>query len=75
MDQRGWRVVDAVVEVARERGDTPAQVALAWVLAKPDVSGPIAAAMSPDQMRELWKALEVRLSEEEVRKLDAVSAP
>jgi aryl-alcohol dehydrogenase-like predicted oxidoreductase len=75
MDDRGWRVVEAVVEVARERGDTPAQVALAWVLAKPDITGPIAAAMSPEQMRELWKALELRLSAEEVRLLDEASAP
>ena len=75
MDERGWRVVDAVVEVARERGDTPAQVALAWVLAKPDVSGPIAAAMTSGQMRELWKALEIRLSEAEVQRLDEASAP
>jgi aryl-alcohol dehydrogenase-like predicted oxidoreductase len=75
IDERGWRVVEAVLEVARERGNTPAQVALAWVLAKPDVSGPIAAAMSAEQMRELWKALEVHLSEAEVKTLDEASAP
>lgn len=74
MDEKGWRVVDALVEVASGRGDSPAQVALAWVLAKPDVTGPIAAAMNAEQMRELWKALEIRLSEEEVRLLDSASA-
>ena len=74
IDEKGWRVVEALVGVAEQRGDTPAQVALAWVLAKPDVTGPIAAAMSADQMRELWKALEIRLSEEEMRILDEASA-
>ncbi len=73
IDERGWRVVETLVAVARERGDTPAPVALAWVLAKPGITGPIAAAMSPDQMRELWKALEIQLSEEEIQKLDAAS--
>ena len=73
MDDKGWRVVEALVGVAEQRGDTPAQVALAWVLAKPDVTGPIAAAMSADQMRELWKALEIRLSDEEMRILDSAS--
>lgn len=74
IDERGWRVVETLVEVARERGDTPAQVALAWVLAKPGITGPIAAAMSPAQMRELWQALGIRLSEEEMRRLDQASA-
>ncbi|MEP7106119.1 MAG: aldo/keto reductase, partial [Chloroflexota bacterium] len=73
IDDRGWRVVGALVEVARERGDTPAQVALAWVLAKPVITGPIAAAMSADQMRELWQALELKLSEQEVKRLDQAS--
>ena len=75
MNDRGWRVLDAVMDVAGEVGATPAQVALAWVLAKPSLLlGPIASATSAAQVRELMGSVAVTLSPEQIARLDEVSA-
>jgi aryl-alcohol dehydrogenase (NADP+) len=57
--------------VARERGATPAQVALAWQLHKPFVTAPIASATSPAQVRELVASVQLELDAEALRRLDA----
>jgi aryl-alcohol dehydrogenase-like predicted oxidoreductase len=66
---RGWRVLAALERVAQARGQTPSQVALAWLAAQPTVASPIASATSPEQVRELLGAFRSPLSEEELRVL------
>ena len=68
-----WRdaVVDAVCDVADERGVPPAQVALAWVLTRPGVSAPIVGATRTRHLKDALAALELRLSDEEVARLEA----
>jgi aryl-alcohol dehydrogenase-like predicted oxidoreductase len=64
-------VVDVVEQVAQARGVTMAQVALAWVLANPAVSAPIVGATKPHHLPEAVAALDLRLTAEECRALQA----
>ena len=74
MNERGFRVLDAVEQAARVHGATSVQVALAWQLARPSITAPIVSATSVEQLRELMGALSVRLSPEAIQQLDAASA-
>jgi 1-deoxyxylulose-5-phosphate synthase len=68
-------VVDAVQKVATKRGFPPAQIALAWLLAKPAVTAPIIGATKLHHLDDAIAALDVRLSEEEVKVLEAPYQP
>jgi 1-deoxyxylulose-5-phosphate synthase len=68
-------VVEALVSVAEEESVTPAQAALAWMLANGAVTAPIVGASRPDQLKETVKSLEVRLSAGALERLDAASQP
>ena len=69
------KVVEAVASVAQARGVPMAQVALAWVLAKPVVSAPIVGASKADHLDDAIAALELDLSDEEIATLEAGYAP
>ncbi|MBB3348959.1 aldo/keto reductase [Sphingomonas sp. BK069] len=69
------RVVEAVAAVAAERGVPRAQVALAWVLAKPEVSAPIVGASKPAHLDDAIAALELGLSEGEIARLEEAYVP
>lgn len=73
MNARGFSIVDALREVAASHSATPGQVALAWILARPEITAPIASATTPDQARELAGAAELKLDAEELEMLDQVS--
>jgi len=73
--EQNWRTLDAVESVARRHDTTPAAVALAWLLSRPEVSSVIVGARTVPQLRENLAALSVRLTEEEVKALDEVSRP
>jgi 1-deoxyxylulose-5-phosphate synthase len=66
-------VVDALVEVARQESMTPAQAALAWILARDAITSPIVGASRPEQLQDTVKALDRKLSPEAVAKLDEAS--
>ena len=70
-----WDVVERVAEVAQARGVKPAQVALAWVRAKPGVSSPIVGASKMYQLDEALDALDLKLSEEEMGRLEEPYEP
>jgi aryl-alcohol dehydrogenase (NADP+) len=70
-----FRVVDAVQSVAAERGVKPAQVALAWMVAKPWISAPIIGASKMYQLDEAIAALDIRLTDDEMRALEAPYEP
>ncbi len=74
LNDHGFAVVDAVAEVAREHNSTPAAVALAWLLAQPGVTAPIASATSDRQLDELLAAAELELDEADIRRLNEASA-
>ena len=74
LDDRGVRALAALDPVAAARETTVAAVALAWLLARPAVVAPVASARTPAQLAELLPAVTLRLTDEEVRRLDAASA-
>jgi aryl-alcohol dehydrogenase-like predicted oxidoreductase len=71
---RGLKVLAALDAVAGETAATPAQVAIAWLLAKPVVTAPIASATSLDQLEDLLGATALGLSPAQVAALDEASA-
>jgi aryl-alcohol dehydrogenase-like predicted oxidoreductase len=73
--EMGYRVVEALKEVAGRHDATPACVALAWVLGRPAVSSVIIAARKPEQLEDNIRAVDLRLLDDEVRLLDAASDP
>ncbi len=75
MTPRGMRILAALDEVAGGHGATPAQVALAWVMAQPGLTAPIASATSVVQLQELMGAAQLSLSAEDLKVLDGASAP
>jgi aryl-alcohol dehydrogenase-like predicted oxidoreductase len=60
--------------VARHPQATPAQVALAWIMAQPGLTAPIASATSTKQVEELLRATELTLSSEDLQDLNTASA-
>ena len=73
MDERGMRILAALDEVAREMHAKPAQVALAWVMARPAISAPIASATTLAQLRELMAAADLALDAPRMERLDRAS--
>jgi len=68
--EKDWEIVQRLVEVAEERGDHPASVALAWLLAKEGVAAPIIGTTDRDHLRPCLDALDVELSAEETERLE-----
>jgi aryl-alcohol dehydrogenase-like predicted oxidoreductase len=73
MDDRGMRVLAALDEVARGMHAKPAQVALAWLMARPAISAPIASATTLAQLRELMAAADLALDAQAMERLDRAS--
>lgn len=74
LDERGFRILRALDEVAGRYGSTPARVALAWLLARPGVTAPIASATSLEQFRDLVEATRLQLDAAAVEQLNRASA-
>ena len=73
LDERGLAVLAALDEIAAERAASPAAVALAWLSAQPGVAAPIASARSVDQLEALLPAVGLKLTDDELARLDAAS--
>lgn len=70
-----FKVVDAVSEVARERGLSNMQIALAWVLRNPAITAPIIGASKLGHIDEAVSAVDIELTDEEATRLEASYAP
>jgi aryl-alcohol dehydrogenase (NADP+) len=70
-----FAVADAVADVAKKRGATPAQVACAWVLQAPGITAPIIGTTRTQQLTELIGAVELKLTAEEVAALEKPYRP
>jgi len=68
-------IVDAVIEIARQRGTTPAQVALAWVLSQPGVTSPIVGATQAHHLDDAVAAIGLRLDATESALLEQSYRP
>ena len=73
-DARGFDIVGVLRDVAARVGATPAQVALAWLLAQPSITAPIVSATSLAQLREILKAVEIKLDDAALAALTAAGA-
>ena len=69
-----FAVAEAVAGAAREEGCTPAQLAVAWLLAQDGVTAPIVGASRPEQLDDTVGAVDLKLSDATLRRLDEVSA-
>lgn len=74
LNERGLRILAALDAVAKARNATPAQVAIAWLIARPGLVAPIASATSVVQLQDLIKAAELHLTAAEVKQLTDASA-
>jgi len=74
LNPRGLRIVDALDAVAARCRATPAEVALAWIRARPGVTAPIASATSVEQVESLARAAELELAPDDMAALDEASA-
>jgi aryl-alcohol dehydrogenase-like predicted oxidoreductase len=73
LEGRGMRVLAALDEVAAETGAALATVALAWTMAQPGITAPIASATSIEQLHELIASLSLDLNAGQLERLDAAS--
>ena len=74
LNDRGLRILAALDRVAEAHGSTPATVALAWLIARPSVTAPIASATSVEQLKSLAAAVHLMLTGADLRELDEASA-
>ena len=74
MNERGFRILSVLDQVAAQQRATPAQVALAWLIARPSITAPIASATNLTQLNELVGATQLVLSREAIESLDQASA-
>ncbi|SHO64742.1 Predicted oxidoreductase [Pseudoxanthobacter soli DSM 19599] len=71
---RGMKILDALEAVAAGRGASPAEIALAWLIARPGVTAPIASATRVSHVESFARAAALKLSGEDIALLDAASA-
>ncbi len=74
LNPRGFRILDALEAVGARHKAKPAEVALAWLIARPGVTAPIASATSPEQVESLIRATELLLSDGDMTALSEASA-
>jgi aryl-alcohol dehydrogenase-like predicted oxidoreductase len=74
LNERGRRILAAQDDVAAHTKSTPASVALAWLMARPSITAPIASATTLDQLEDLIAATRLKLDVGAIKQLDAASA-
>ncbi|MDS0861940.1 aldo/keto reductase [Burkholderia pseudomultivorans] len=74
LNDRGLRILAALDAVADKHGTQPAAIALAWQIARPTITAPIASATSLAQLALLGEAIRVPLDQDDIRKIDEASA-
>jgi aryl-alcohol dehydrogenase-like predicted oxidoreductase len=74
LNERGLRILQALDEVSERLRSRPAEVALAWLMARPGITAPIASATSLEQLEELIASTRLQLDPEAVTQLNAASA-
>src|ERR1700733_4946815 len=72
--ERAWRILDAMAPIAKAHGCSPARISLAWLLTKPVATSAIIGAKRLDQLQDNLAATELRLTADEIKLLDDISA-
>ena len=73
--EEDFTVAERAADIAKERGVTASQIALAWVLNKPYISSPIIGATKMDHLDQAIAALDIKLSDDEVKNLEELYKP
>jgi aryl-alcohol dehydrogenase-like predicted oxidoreductase len=73
LNARGFRILDALEQVAAQYNSTPAHVSLAWLIARPSITAPIASATSLDQLNDLIEATKLELDQDAIELLNEAS--
>ena len=73
LNERGFRIIEALDRVAQEHNMTPAQVALAWLISQPSITAPIASATNLEQLNELTEATTIELNSSVIDLLNQAS--
>jgi aryl-alcohol dehydrogenase-like predicted oxidoreductase len=74
LNQRGFRILKALDEVAAQYNSTPARAALAWLIARPSITAPIASATNLEQLQDLIEATKLQLDQGSIGILNRASA-
>lgn len=74
LNERGWRILASLEKVAARHDATLAEIALAWLIARPGVTAPIASATTQPQMESLIRSASIVLSPDDIDELDRASA-
>jgi aryl-alcohol dehydrogenase-like predicted oxidoreductase len=74
LNERGLKILAALDEAARRTGAPPARIAIAWVMAQPGITAPIASASSVEQLQEIVRAAQLKLDPDTIALLDRASA-
>ena len=74
LNDRGFRILQALDEVAKQYNSTPASVSLAWLIARPSITAPIASATTLEQVDDLTAAMNLELDQAAIEKLNQASA-
>jgi aryl-alcohol dehydrogenase-like predicted oxidoreductase len=74
LNDRGFRILKALDDVSEQYSAEEASVALAWLIARPSITAPIASVTSLGQLKDLIRAAELKLNTEDIAILDAASA-
>jgi aryl-alcohol dehydrogenase-like predicted oxidoreductase len=74
LNERGFRIVEALKRVAQQHNMTPAQVSLAWLISQPTITAPIASATNLDQLSELIEAATIELNPSVIDQLNQASS-
>ncbi len=74
LNERGFKIIAALDQVAQRYNATPARIALAWLLARPSITAPIVSATTLDQLNDLFLSVELALDSDSIKFLDQASA-
>lgn len=75
MNERGFKILEALDRVSKEHRTTPTAVALAWLLTRPVVTAPIVSATSVQQMKDIVASSQLKLDPASIQTLDRASDP
>jgi aryl-alcohol dehydrogenase-like predicted oxidoreductase len=74
LNERGLRILKALDEIASKYNSTPATISIAWLIARPGITAPIASATHIEQLQELIKAVQLKLDGQAIKELNEASA-
>jgi len=73
LNERGLRILAALDRMSTQYGATPGKIAIAWLLARPSITAPIASATSVEQLSQLFDATKIELEPESIRVMEEAS--